>query len=119
MNRHVPMLAFVLLAGSWSFLAVATQSAGGTPKKTQSGIIVAGENGTKWCCPDGVKGPKCEQGANSTPVGAACNFASALVVDTSITPTMSDRGKAVLKPQAEDPRVAPTVLHDGRAVPRK
>jgi hypothetical protein len=40
------------------------------------GKIVKGENGTKWCCVDGVKGDTCEKGASSIPVGAHCNFAS-------------------------------------------
>ena len=44
----------------------------------KAGVIVKGENGTKWCCVDGVKGDTCEKGASSIPVGANCNFASRL-----------------------------------------
>ena len=117
MNRYVLLAAFVFFAATSQASAAVSQAGG--PKPTQSGIIVAGENGTKWCCPDGVKGPKCEQGADSTPVGEACNFASALVVDEGITPAISDRGKAVLKPQAEDPRQAPAAPSGNQAAPRK
>lgn len=46
----------------------------------KEGKIVKGENGTKWCCPNGKKSDSCEKGANSTPVGARCNFASVYVL---------------------------------------
>lgn len=117
MNRLALMSALALLAGSSPLLA-ATSQAGG-PKPTQSGIVVAGENGTKWCCPDGKKGPKCEQGVDSLNVGDPCNFASALVVDEGITPAMSDRGPAVLKPQAEDPSLAPAAPRGSRTATQK
>ena len=54
--------------------------------KTQDGIIVAGENGTKWCCPGGVKSDKCEQGDDKTPVGEHCNFASKIGVIPQLPP---------------------------------
>ena len=50
-----------------------------TSALAKSGIIVKGENGTKWCCGDGVKGDTCEKGASSIPSGANCNFASRTV----------------------------------------
>ena len=53
----------------------------------KEGKIVKGENGTKWCCPNGVKGDGCEKGANSTPAGARCNFASAMVPGPKANPT--------------------------------
>ena len=40
------------------------------------GVIIKGENGTKWCCPPpGTKGPNCEQGVSTLPQGKLCNFA--------------------------------------------
>ncbi len=44
----------------------------------KEGFIVKGDNGTKWCCPPpspGKKGPDCEKGASTIPVGKRCNFA--------------------------------------------
>ena len=38
-----------------------------TSALAKSGIIVKGDNGTKWCCVDGVKGDTCEKGASSIP----------------------------------------------------
>ena len=45
----------------------------------KEGKIVTGNNGTKWCCPGGVKGDGCEKGVSTIPDGAACNFASKTV----------------------------------------
>lgn len=57
-------------------LAIAALSLSTTGSFAKSGIIVKGENGTKWCCVGGVKGDTCEKGASSIPAGANCNFAS-------------------------------------------
>ena len=46
----------------------------------KEGKIVKGSNGTKWCCPGGKISDGCEKGANSTPAGARCNFATILAV---------------------------------------
>ncbi|NUO75651.1 MAG: hypothetical protein HOQ32_06515 [Lysobacter sp.] len=117
MNRWIAPSALALIATCSPLLAATSQ--GADTKPTQSGIVVQGENGTKWCCPDGKKGPKCEQGVSTLPVGAACNFASALVVDEGITPAMSDRGRTALKPQAEAPRLTPAAQPAVRAASGK
>lgn len=88
----------------FAMLAIAPSSASATRPVAgnQEGIIVAGENGTKWCCPGGVKSDKCEKGADSTPVGAACSFASKAVIPQlpprATTPTVIQS-----KPDAQQP----------------
>jgi hypothetical protein len=47
-----------------------------TEASAKTGVIVKGENGTKWCCVDGVKDDTCVKGASSIPTGKRCNFAS-------------------------------------------
>lgn len=64
MHRRLLMTSFAMLA-----LAAGVAHA-------KDGYIIKGLNGTKWCCPGGKVGDGCEKGANSTPVGARCNFAS-------------------------------------------
>ena len=50
-------------------------ASGGAGPMAKEGVIVKGENGTKWCCPDGKKSDKCVKGDSSTPAGKRCNFA--------------------------------------------
>lgn len=64
----------------------------------KDGTIVAGNNGTKWCCPGGIKGDGCEKGAASTPIGAKCNFASKNTIPLPDPPT-----KTVPIPKTEPP----------------
>jgi hypothetical protein len=57
------------------------------------GIIVKGENGTRWCCVEEQKGLTCEKGASSIPVGANCNFASRAAPGTPIGGIVVKGGK--------------------------
>ena len=59
----------------------------------KEGKIVKGANGTKWCCPGGKVSDGCEKGANSTPVGARCNFATSAHVVPK--PTVEPRAVGV------------------------
>lgn len=99
MNRCTLFAVAVVLA-SVSPWAVAKQ-----------GVIVQGENGTKWCCPKGEKGPDCNKGASTIPVGARCNFADLLVpIDPTApagpsTPITRDHGMAA-QPLTAQPKAA-------------
>jgi hypothetical protein len=91
-NRLVLMSAFALLACA-SPLAVAKN------------VVIQGERGTRWCCPDGKKGPDCKQFPASVPLGAECRLNIAIVPDPGITPAQApvrDRHELTLKPVAED-----------------
>lgn len=59
----------------------------------KSGVIVKGENGTKWCCVDGQKGDSCVKGSSSTPAGSACNFAERAAPGTPIGGVIVKGGK--------------------------
>jgi hypothetical protein len=67
------MNRFILIAVSLALVGLSPLA------QAKEGVIVKGENGTKWCCPKGEKGPDCEKGASTIPVGARCNFASLLI----------------------------------------
>ncbi|MEH6418591.1 hypothetical protein [Pseudomonas sp. CGJS7] len=97
MNRFVLILVSFVLAGA-SPLALAKE-----------GVIVQGENGTKWCCPKGEKGPDCEKGASTIPVGARCNFASLLVPVDPATPVKPVRPVVRGEAKAAAPRAAAAV----------
>jgi hypothetical protein len=78
----------LLIAVGAAFLAFLT-----TEASAKTGIIVKGENGTKWCCVGGVKGDTCEKGASSIPTGAGCNFASRAAPGTPIGGVIVKGGK--------------------------
>ncbi|KRA81755.1 MULTISPECIES: hypothetical protein [unclassified Lysobacter] len=92
MNRFVLTAAFVLIA-------CASQQA------MAKNIIIAGERGTKWCCPDGVKSDKCQQFPSGVPLKKECRLNIAVAPDTNLnpgqTPTDGHR-EMTLKPVAED-----------------
>lgn len=105
-------------------IAVAVVLASASPwAMAKEGTIVQGENGTKWCCPNGEKGPHCEKSlSNGTPVGARCNFASLLVPVGPSGPvkpsTPSVRGQSMAAPlKAIDATVAQPQAAE--AAPRK
>lgn len=109
MNRSILIAVAVVLAGASSWAMA------------KEGTIVKGENGTKWCCPGGVKGPDCEKGASTIPEGARCNFASLLVPVDPPTPvkphTPSTRGQSLAAPKAIDAAAAQPKAVE--AAPRK
>lgn len=106
LNRLALISAFVLLAGT-SSLAMAKN------------VVIQGERGTRWCCPDGKKGPDCKEFPASVPLGADCTLKFAIAPDPSITPVPTptrDRHEMKLKPVAED---SPPAVHGKDALKQK
>ena len=75
-NRLVLISAFALLACT-------------SPLAAAKNVVIQGERGTRWCCPDGKKGPDCKQFPASVPLGADCKLNIAIVPDPSITPAQA------------------------------
>ncbi|RDZ26455.1 hypothetical protein [Lysobacter silvisoli] len=91
MKRLVLISAFVLFAC-------------GSPLVMAKNIVIKGERGTRWCCPDGKKGPDCEKFPDSVPLGANCRLNIAIAPDPGITPQapVRDGRDTTLKPVAEE-----------------
>lgn len=88
MNRRLLMTSLALLG-----LAAGVSHA-------KDGLIVKGNNGTKWCCPGGKISDGCEKGASSTPVGAHCNFAARAYVapKSTVQPRAAEASSALTGP---------------------
>lgn len=104
-NRLVLISAFALLACS-------------SPPATAKNVVIKGERGTRWCCPDGKKGPDCKLFDSSVPLGSDCRLDIAIVPDTGFTPTQAPARNSgmTLKPQAE---VKPPAAVRGTDAPKK
>ncbi|KRD76841.1 hypothetical protein [Lysobacter sp. Root983] len=90
-NRWVLISAFALLACA-------------SPLALAKNVVIQGERGTRWCCPDGKKGPDCKQFPAGVPLGADCKLNIVIAPDPSITPTQApvrDSHELTLKPVAE------------------
>lgn len=101
MNRLALISAFVLLACN-------------SPWALAKNVVIQGENGTRWCCPDGKKGPDCKEFPADVRLGADCTLKFAIAPDPSITPAQTparDRHEMELKPAAEE-RSAPVRSKD-------
>lgn len=91
-NRLVLISAFALLACT-------------SPLAAAKNVVIQGERGTRWCCPDGKKGPDCKQFPASVPLGADCKLNIVIAPDPSITPAQAparDSHELMLKPVAEE-----------------
>jgi hypothetical protein len=102
-NRLVLISAFALLACS-------------SQPATAKNVVIKGERGTRWCCPDGKKGPDCKLFDSSVPLGSDCRLDIAIVPDAGFTPAQAPArdSEMTLKPQAE---VKPAVR--GADAPKK
>ena len=73
-----------------SAFLLATTIMGSTNAMAAEGTLVRGDDGEMWCCPGGVKGPKCGQSKahiDKSKAGKPCDFADEFTIPTG---TLSD-----------------------------